>query len=60
MILITVWSSWIFFQVKRPLLLVGEPGTSKTAIIEDFVRQLDPETYVGIHTYGRLKNIYTR
>ncbi|KAF2892470.1 hypothetical protein ILUMI_13689 [Ignelater luminosus] len=33
-------------EVKRPVILVGETGTSKTAIIQDFLRQLNPEAYI--------------
>ncbi|KAK5648316.1 hypothetical protein RI129_003208 [Pyrocoelia pectoralis] len=33
-------------EVKRPVVLVGETGTSKTAIIQDFLRQLNPELVV--------------
>lgn len=32
--------------VKRPIILVGETGTSKTAIIQNFLRQLDADVYV--------------
>lgn len=33
-------------DIRRPIVLVGETGTSKTAIIQDFLRQLDPEIYI--------------
>lgn len=33
-------------DVRRPIILVGETGTSKTAIILDFLRQLNPDFFV--------------
>lgn len=33
-------------QVKRPVILIGETGTSKTAIIQSFLRQLNSEIYI--------------
>lgn len=33
-------------DVKRPIILVGETGTSKTAIIQDFLRKLNPEVFI--------------
>ncbi|KAB0803715.1 hypothetical protein PPYR_00685 [Photinus pyralis] len=33
-------------EIRRPVILVGETGTSKTAIIQDFLRQLNPEVVV--------------
>ncbi|KAJ8924399.1 hypothetical protein NQ315_007195, partial [Exocentrus adspersus] len=33
-------------QIKRPIILIGETGTSKTAIIQDFLRHLDPDVYI--------------
>lgn len=33
-------------KIKRPVVLVGETGTSKTAIIQNFLRHLDPETFI--------------
>ena len=29
--------------IKRPVVLVGESGTSKSATIQDFLRRLSPE-----------------
>jgi MoxR-like ATPase len=39
----------LFIQVKRPVVLVGETGTSKTATVQDFLRQLNPALYVSGH-----------
>ena len=33
-------------HVKRPVVLIGETGTSKTAIIKDFLRKLNKETNI--------------
>ncbi|KAH1015210.1 dynein axonemal heavy chain 10 [Dendroctonus ponderosae] len=33
-------------QIKRPIVLVGETGTSKTAIIQDFLRRLDSDVFI--------------
>lgn len=36
-------------QVQRPIILIGETGTSKTAIIQDFLRQLNQEVYIVLN-----------
>ncbi|CAH2003821.1 unnamed protein product, partial [Acanthoscelides obtectus] len=33
-------------KIRRPIILIGETGTSKTAIIQDFLRNLDQEIYI--------------
>ncbi|XP_066245712.1 dynein axonemal heavy chain 10 isoform X2 [Euwallacea similis] len=33
-------------KFKKPIVLVGDTGTSKTAIIQDFLRNLDPEAFI--------------
>lgn len=33
-------------EIRRPIVLVGETGTSKTAIIQDFLRKLDSDANV--------------
>ncbi|CAG9765840.1 unnamed protein product [Ceutorhynchus assimilis] len=33
-------------QIKRPIVLVGDTGTSKTAIIQDFLRHLNPDVFI--------------
>lgn len=43
----TTRTSWILEQmvkIKRPLLLVGESGTSKTATIHNFMKNINAET----------------
>lgn len=35
-------------QIRQPILLVGETGTSKTAIISTYLRQLNPDIFVSI------------
>jgi len=33
-------------DVKRPVILIGETGTSKTATMQNFLRTLDTNQYV--------------
>ncbi|XP_022902554.2 dynein axonemal heavy chain 10 [Onthophagus taurus] len=33
-------------DIKRPLVLVGETGTSKTAVIQNFLRSLDSDVFI--------------
>lgn len=33
-------------KIRRPIVLVGDTGTSKTAIIQDFLRNLNPDIYI--------------
>ena len=45
----TVRATWFLNLVnnlQKPVVLVGETGTSKTALIQEFLRNLDPEKYV--------------
>ena len=47
----TVCNTWLLEQmvrIKRPVVLVGETGTSKTATIQNFLRELDPDTTVSV------------
>ncbi|XP_012272400.1 dynein heavy chain 10, axonemal [Orussus abietinus] len=41
----TTWFVTLMNDLKRPVLLVGETGTSKTAVIHDFLRGLNPEKF---------------
>ncbi|XP_018050925.1 PREDICTED: dynein heavy chain 10, axonemal [Atta colombica] len=41
----TTWFVNLMNNLQRPVLLVGETGTSKTAIIHEFLRNLNPEKY---------------
>lgn len=46
----TVCNTWLLelmINIKRPVVLVGETGTSKTATIQNFLRELDPEFTVS-------------
>lgn len=46
----TVRNTWLLelmVKIKRPVVFVGETGTSKTATIQNFLRNLDPELSVG-------------
>ena len=45
----TTWLLNLMNQVNRPVLLVGETGTSKTATIQAFNRNLDVEKYVSVN-----------
>ncbi|XP_045502201.1 dynein axonemal heavy chain 10 [Colias croceus] len=40
------WIIKIMESVERPVLLVGDTGTSKTAIITNYLRGLPPEKYI--------------
>ena len=47
----TVRNTWILEQmlsIKQPVLFVGDTGTSKTATIQDFLRNMDQDTHVSI------------
>ena len=47
----TVRSKWLvelMVGIHRPVVLVGETGTSKTATVQSFLRKLDSEVYVSI------------
>lgn len=40
------WLLNLMTIVKRPVILIGETGTSKTATMQNFLRTLDPNKYV--------------
>jgi dynein heavy chain len=42
----TTWLLDLMVKIKRPVVLVGETGTSKTATTQNFLRQLDPDSTV--------------
>ena len=42
----TEWVLNLMYSVKRPTLLVGESGTSKTATTQSFLRKLNPDINV--------------
>lgn len=45
----TVRNTWLLelmVKIRKPVVLVGETGTSKTATTQNFLRQLDSETTV--------------
>jgi len=43
----TIWFMNLMNNMGRPTLLVGEVGTSKTAIVYEFLRNLCTEKYVS-------------
>lgn len=43
----TTWFVNLMCDLQRSVLLVGVTGTSKTAIIHEFLRNLRPEKYVS-------------
>ena len=46
----TVRAMWLLtlqVRIKRPVLLVGETGTSKTATTANFLRDMDKESHVS-------------
>lgn len=40
----TTWLLHLMVKIRRPVVLVGETGTSKTATTQNFLRQLDSES----------------
>lgn len=42
----TTWILNLMVSIKRPVVLIGETGTSKTATIADFLRTVDQESHV--------------
>ncbi|CAF4182159.1 unnamed protein product, partial [Rotaria magnacalcarata] len=40
------WLLQLSYRIKRPVLFVGESGTSKTATIHSFLRKLSPDQNV--------------
>ncbi len=47
----TVRNTWVLelmIKIKRPVVFVGETGTSKTATIQNFLRKLNSDTSVNI------------
>ena len=53
----TVRATWLLemmVNIKRPVVLVGETGTSKTATIANFLRTVDQETHVS---FGRKRKV---
>ena len=40
------WLLQLCYRIKRPVLFVGESGTSKTATITSFLRKLNPDQNV--------------
>ena len=46
----TVRNTWLLelmVKIKRPVVFVGETGTSKTATIQNFLRKMDPDHSVS-------------
>ena len=53
----TVRSTWLIelmVKIHRPVVLVGETGTSKTATIQSFLRKLDADAYVSFFIFLHL------
>lgn len=44
----TTWILNLMVRIKRPVVLIGETGTSKTATIANFLRTLDQESHVSL------------
>ena len=58
----TTRASWIVEQmvkIKRPVLLVGESGTSKTATIHNFLKHVNADTKVILKGVCYVKYIYS-
>ncbi|KAL1464921.1 hypothetical protein WDU94_004526, partial [Cyamophila willieti] len=43
------WILRLMNEVKRPCLVVGDPGSSKTATMMNFLRSLSPDTFSQLH-----------
>ena len=59
----TVCNMWlldVMVKVKRPVVLVGETGTSKTATTQNFLRQLDPNSTVSLNLKLLRENCHVR
>jgi len=60
----TTWFMNLMNNMQRPVLLVGEVGTSKTAIAYEFLRNLSTERYVSRENNNRIEKFlalfYTR
>lgn len=57
----TTRTSWILEQmvkIKRPVLLVGESGTSKTATIHNFLKNINAETTVRLTSYHAYEHTF--
>ena len=51
----TVRNTWLLSEmvaIQRPVILVGETGTSKTATTQNFLRNLSPETHVSRSSFS--------
>ena len=51
----TTWLLNLMVRIKRPVVLVGETGTSKSATIANFLRTLDQESHVRLNEPRREK-----
>ncbi|CRL07346.1 CLUMA_CG020322, isoform A [Clunio marinus] len=45
----TNWILSLMNELKHPVVLVGETGTSKTAIISNFLRNINPDRYIVLN-----------
>ena len=55
----TIRSTWLvelMVKINRPVVLVGETGTSKSATVHNFLRGLDRDTYVSIYHFQCQQN----
>ena len=50
----TTWFVQMMNERNRPVLLVGETGTSKTAIIHEFLRNLSTDKYVRFRIISQI------
>lgn len=55
----TTWILNLMVRIKRPVVLIGETGTSKTATIADFLRTVDQESHVR-SIQGAYSNIFSK
>ena len=57
----TVRSTWLvelMVQINRPVVLVGETGTSKSATVHNFLRGLDRDVFVSHNSILEHEHVY--
>lgn len=52
------WLLNLMTTVKRPVILIGETGTSKTATMQNFLRTLNPDQFVRSNESFVSKNVF--
>lgn len=58
-IVIQMYLTYLFVQVKRPTIIVGEMSSGKTATMKCFIRNLEPKNYVNINLIFSSKSTFS-